>query len=101
LGWQSGSHRAETCQWHVPGCERRTLYFLNFKKKSTILKFKIRQRMVRKFPDKQWNRQNSILFHETNRYHFNMVNIRKDYCGTSCPEPPVCHKYTTSFELMS
>jgi hypothetical protein len=21
--------------------------------------------MVRKFPDKQWNRQNSILFHET------------------------------------
>jgi hypothetical protein len=30
-----------------------------------MLKFKILQQMVRKFPDKQWNRQNTILFHET------------------------------------
>jgi hypothetical protein len=30
-----------------------------------ILTFLILHRMVRKSPDKQWNRQNSILYHET------------------------------------
>jgi hypothetical protein len=32
--------------------------FLNFTMKSRILKFKIQQQMVRKFPDKHWIRQN-------------------------------------------
>jgi hypothetical protein len=62
------SHRAGTCPpWHVPGYEwsGETLYFLNFKLKSNIVKFKILQRMVRKFPGIQRNHQKSILFHET------------------------------------
>jgi hypothetical protein len=33
--------------------------------KSKILQFKILQRIIRKFPDKQYNRQNSVLLHET------------------------------------
>jgi hypothetical protein len=47
------------------GAKRRTLYFLTIKMKSKFLKFKILQRIIRKFPAIQWNRPNVILFHET------------------------------------
>jgi hypothetical protein len=33
--------------------------------KLKILELKMLQRMVRKFPDKQYNPQNSVLFHKT------------------------------------
>jgi hypothetical protein len=68
LGWQLGFHRTGTCQWQAPGYESHgepicTFPILKFKRK--FLKFKILQRMHRKFPDLHQNHQNSILFHET------------------------------------
>jgi hypothetical protein len=47
------------------GTKRQTLYCLTVKMKSKFLKFKILQRIIRKFPAIQWNRSNVILFHET------------------------------------
>jgi hypothetical protein len=38
---------------------------LTTKMKSKCLKFKILQRIIRKFPAIQWNRPNVILFHKT------------------------------------
>jgi hypothetical protein len=47
------------------GAKRQTLYFSNFNIKNENFKILILHRMIRKSPDKQWNCQNSILFHET------------------------------------
>jgi hypothetical protein len=37
-------------KYRAIGARRRTLYFLNIKMKSKFLKFKILQRIIRKFP---------------------------------------------------
>jgi hypothetical protein len=45
--------------------KRRNTIFNIFNKENKILKFNILYRMIRKSPVIQWNRQNTILFHET------------------------------------
>jgi hypothetical protein len=62
------SRHAGNCPGHVPGKEwsgEHYMYFLTIKMKSKFFKFKILQRIIRKFPAIQWNRPNVILFHET------------------------------------
>jgi hypothetical protein len=67
LGWQPGFHRATLLvndkNWAEWYSEPYT--FSTFKIKAKILKLKTLQRIIRKFPAIQWNRQNVILFHET------------------------------------
>jgi hypothetical protein len=73
-----------TAQWEIFTVRREKslampdVYFLNFKIKTKILKFKIIRRIVRKFPTIQYNRPTIVLFHETIPWSHAKEEIRKD-----------------------